>query len=288
MPRSEISGYVNFEYEIGRKGDGNGQFGGWLQFFCTNKESDTLYCCDTSNKRIQVFDLNKRTFKYSFPTYIKGKEFQARGIYCLRNGNLCVNAVGLDDDSSICIYTSEGRLISQFAKGKIGYPSAMVVDDMDCINIFNRRSSRISRWDKEGVRINDFDSGIRGDVLRMAADTRGRLIVPEHLGNKVTIFEPTGSRVISVCPQSNCEYSFRYPAGVACDDSDNFYVCDLGNNRISKFSNIGVHIVAALTKRHNQIYNPHDIFLTSSNQLIYSHVSAHYVKVFSFENVVQH
>ena len=44
----------------------------------------------------------------------------------------------------------------------------------------------MSRWTADGCRLNEFAlDDLNGDILRMAADSVGRIIVPEHLDNKV-------------------------------------------------------------------------------------------------------
>ena len=46
----------------------------------------------------------------------------------------------------------------------------------------------MSRWTIDGCQLNEFElDDVNGDILRMAADSLGRIIVPDHLDNKVFI-----------------------------------------------------------------------------------------------------
>ena len=132
--------------------------------------------------------------------------------------------------------------------------------------------------------INTFNPYLRGDILRMTADSCGRLVVPEPLEDQLAVFQPGGARAFTVQPQSNSVCRLRYPAGVTCDAADNIYVADLGHNRVSKFTSTGVFVASTLTAGQHGLFNPHDVHLSARNQLLYSHVSARHLRVFCFSD----
>nr|XP_002126969.1 tripartite motif-containing protein 3-like [Ciona intestinalis] len=279
-----ISGYVDYSYEVGRKGNSSGQFGGWIQHFAVSDDGTKLYACDVWNKRIQLISLPDRKSLHSFETNIAGFNFQARGIHILRNGDLCVNCVGYNGTSKVAIFSPEGQTISHFGPGVFGSTSAMAVDEMDRISVVDRRKMRVITCSKTGKMVDSFDPGIKDEILRISADSKGRLIIPDHLQNAVYVFEHNGRPSNAIKPSPGCGYDFKYPAGVACDSHDNILVADVGNHRVSQFTSEGVYRASVLTKRDNGMWRPHDVVATKSGSLLVSEVSGTYIKVFNFNS----
>ena len=140
----------------------------------------------------------------------------------------------------------------------------------------------MSRWTTEGCQLNKFELDIDGDILRIAADTLGRIIVPDHLDNRIHIFNPNGARAMIINPHPNSGYSFKYPAGVDCDHEDNVYVCDLGHHRVVKFTRHGEYRGPVLSEFADGVYDCHDVKVAAGRKMLYSHLQATYVKVFCF------
>ncbi|XP_076825419.1 E3 ubiquitin-protein ligase TRIM32-like isoform X2 [Clavelina lepadiformis] len=277
-----IDGYVEYNYEVGRKGRGPGQFGGWIQHFTVSHDGKTLYACDVFNKRIQLIDLANRKPIHAFPSNMAGFKFQARGISVLRNGNLCINCVGFDGTSRIGIFTPEGRVVSNFGQGTIGSSCAMTVDSMDRITVMDRRRMQITTCSRDGKILGTFHPQIQGDVLRLGSDNRGRIIVPNHLDNSVIVFEPNGRAVYKIKPAYGSGHSFKYPGAVACDADDNILVCDVGNHKVTQFSSEGVFRTTLLSQKQHGLWRPHDIVATPQGNVLLSEVSQTYIKIFCF------
>jgi len=280
----EITGSVEYSFDLGKKGNGDGEFNLWVQHFTASRDGSVMYACDAVNKRIHVFDLKTRKFKFTIPVTIGRHSYQPRGVHVLRNGDLCVCCVGIDHESCIATFSPEGNFLSSFGQGQIGYPMAMTVDPSDIVVVYNRRNTLVSRWTIDGCQLNEFElDDVNGDILRMAADSLGRIIVPDHLDNKVHIFNPNGARAMIISPHPKSPHAFKYPAGVCCDRHDNVYVCDLGHHRVVKFSKQGEYRGAVLSEFSDEgVFDCHDAKVVFGGKILYTHLSATYVKVFCF------
>ena len=64
--------------------------------------------------------------------------FQPRGIYVLKDGNICVNCIGFDGTSRIGIFSPDGRLIKTVGENFLGSVCAITVDNLDRISIMDR------------------------------------------------------------------------------------------------------------------------------------------------------
>lgn len=277
-----IDGLVDYTYEIGSKGRGPAQFGGWIQHFCISDDGYTLYTCDSFNKRIQIISLPDRKCKHSFPTTLPQYEYSARGIAVLRGGNICVNCVGFDGTSRIGIFTPDGQLVNSFGPGLIGQSLAMTVDQTDRITVIDRRRMRITLMSKNGEGINSFPNPVKDDSLRICANGRGDLILPDHLNNIVWMLDDHGSPKGKLFPPGGSRAAFAYPAGVAVDAKDNIFVCDVGNHSVVKFGPEGQFCRRILTKNDNSLFRPHDITISSRGHLLISEVAKTYIKLMGF------
>lgn len=130
--------------------------------------------------------------------------------------------------------------------------------------------------------LEQFDPHIDGDILRLASDTKGRILIPDHLNDAVQVYEPHGAAVMRIKPVPNSGYNFKYPGSVACDADDNIFVCDVGNHRVTQFNSEGVYRFTTLTKKEHHLWRPHDVLATPQGNLLLTEVCGTYVKVFCF------
>ncbi|XP_039267090.2 uncharacterized protein LOC120342366 [Styela clava] len=277
-----IEGYVEYTYEIGSKGRNPCQFGGWIQHYAISEDGYTLYACDVFNKRIQIISLPDRKCIHSFTTTMPQYDFQARGISVLRGGNICVNCVGFDGTSRIGIFTKEGQLIRHFGQGEIGSSSAITVDSMDRISVVDRRKMTILTLSKNGKKLGAFSNPVKQDCLRICANSRGDLLIPDHLNNAVWYCDEHGNIKGKLKPPGGPAAGFMYPAGVAVDSHDNIFICDVGNHSIAKFGQDGEYCRRVLTKADNSIWRPHDIVISKRGQVLISEVNKTYIKLFGY------
>lgn len=276
-----IQGLADFKYEIGSKGRGPGQFGGWVQHFCISEDGYALYACDPFNKRIQIISLPDRKCKHSFSMTMPQYDYSARGIAVLRDGKLCVNCVGYDGTSRIGIFTPDGQLSHTFGPGLIGQSLAMTVDQMDRIIVVDRRRMKITTVSKNGEGINAFHNPVADDSLRISSNSRGDIILPDHLSNFVWFLDERGVPKGKLHPPGGSNSAFCYPAGVAVDAMDNIFVCDVGNHSIAKFDPEG-HFAGRILSKSDSLWRPHDISISGRGHLLTSEVSATFVKLFGY------
>ena len=105
----------------------------------------------------------------------------------------------------------------------------------------------------------------------VAINQRGKILVTEHSGNRVSIFSSTGQKVRSFGKQGNFRGQFSGPCGIAIDDNQNILVVDNGNHRIQKFSSDGRFIAAVGTCGSGQLQfnSPADIKINPRSKRIY-------------------
>ena len=150
-----------------------------------------------------------------------------------------------------------------------------------------RRKIRIITFSKEGKVLEQFDPHIEGDILRLASDSRGRILIPDHLHDAVQVYEPHGAPVMRIRPVLTTGYSFKYPGSVTCDADDNILVCDVGNHRVTQFNSEGVYRATVLSKKNHNLWRPHDILATAQGNLLLTEVSGTFVKIFCFGSSFQ-
>ena len=78
----------------------------------------------------------------------------------------------------------------------------------------------------------------------VAVNKSGEIIVTEGSGHCVSIFTPTGGKILSFGSQGSAKGQFNNPRGVAVDGDGNIMVVDKDNHRIQKFSSDGKFITA--------------------------------------------
>ena len=85
----------------------------------------------------------------------------------------------------------------------------------------------------------------------VTTDSKGRIVVTESSGNRVSIFSPEWDKIQSLGSgsRSSTEEQFKYPAGA----TDNIYVVDTNNHRIQKFSSDGRFVASVGTHGSNSL-----------------------------------
>ena len=86
-------------------------------------------------------------------------------------------------------------------------------------------------------------------------DSKGRNIVTESSGNRVSIFSPEWDKIQSLGSGNriSTEGQSSFPTGVTVDDDDNIYVVDTNNHRIQKFSSDGRFVASVGTRGSNPL-----------------------------------
>ena len=150
-----------------------------------------------------------------------------------------------------------------------------------------RRKMKVITCSKEGQLLESFNPGIKDDLLRICANSRGQLIIPDHLHDSVTLYDPSGSPLQTIKPLCGSDHEFRYPCGVTCDCDDNIFICDVGNHRVLTFTPEGHYRSTLLNRREQKLWRPHDIFATNDGKILLTEVAQTFVKVFYFTSLHQ-
>jgi DNA-binding beta-propeller fold protein YncE len=90
------------------------------------------------------------------------------------------------------------------------------------------------------IKIIDGVKGPRG----VAVNQRGEIIVAEGGRHCISIFSPTGEKLLSFGSQGSGPGQFNHPRGVTVDDDGNILVADSNNHRIQKFTSDNKHIIS--------------------------------------------
>ena len=81
----------------------------------------------------------------------------------------------------------------------------------------------------------------------IATNSRGHIIVAEHVGHCVSVFTQEGQKIRSFGSKGNSHGQFDRPRGVAVDKDDNIIVMDYANHRMQKFTAEGKFLTAVGT-----------------------------------------
>jgi tripartite motif-containing protein 2/3/tripartite motif-containing protein 71 len=87
----------------------------------------------------------------------------------------------------------------------------------------------------------------------VAVNQRGEIIVAERNGHCISIFNPTGEKLVSFGSQGSGPGQFNEPSGVAVDDDGNILVVDSMNHRIQKFTSDNKHITSVGRRGSNHL-----------------------------------
>lgn len=140
---------------------------------------------------------------------------------------------------------------------------------------------RITTVSKNGEGINAFQNPVSGDSLRICSNSRGDIILPDHLNNFVWFLDERGAPKGKLHPPGGSQAAFCYPAGVAVDAMDSIFVCDVGNHCIVNFDHDG-HFTGRILSKSDSLWRPHDISISGRGHLLASEVSKTYVKLFGY------
>ena len=105
----------------------------------------------------------------------------------------------------------------------------------------------------------------------VAINCRGEIIVAEYGGHCVSIFSPTGDKILSFGSEGSGQGQLCNPRFVMVNEDDKILVADTGNNRIQNFTSDGQFIVAVGKKGNSNLEfnSPRGITFNPSNKKIY-------------------
>ena len=105
----------------------------------------------------------------------------------------------------------------------------------------------------------------------IALNQSGEVVVTSRQENCVSVFSPSGDKLLSFGTKGSGQGQFKYPSGVAVDGEGNILVADNDNHRIQKFTAEGQFLTAVGTKGCGplQFNEVQDIAINTSNNKVY-------------------
>ena len=107
--------------------------------------------------------------------------------------------------------------------------------------------------------------------LGVAVNQRGEITVAESDGSCISIFSPSGEKIITFGSKGSAQGQFNGPRGVAVDGSGNILVVDRGNHRIQKFAAGGKFLTAVGQRgnKHLEFSEPFGVTINERNRKVY-------------------
>ena len=107
--------------------------------------------------------------------------------------------------------------------------------------------------------------------MGVAINQRGEVVVSESDIHYVSVFSPSGEKLLSFGTHGSGQGQFKHPFGVAVDGEGNILVADFINHHIQKFTAEGQFLAAVGTKGSGplQFSYPTDTALNTSNNKVY-------------------
>ncbi|MFA7576508.1 MAG: hypothetical protein WC002_00450 [Candidatus Muiribacteriota bacterium] len=272
------SPYYELIDEIGKKGDGDGEF-----FFPQGLSIDDfgrLYVADTENNRISVW--RNREFLYNIAD--SGKIQAIRSIPG-------TDRILISDSKSysINILFRDGYKIMSYG-GKQGFrefnfsfPNGVFFDRHYNIFVTDRLNDNIKKIDRFSNIVREYSkSGLKRGALNQPVDIYvnrdDEIYVVNHGNDRVDVFSSDFDFLFSIGERGSNPTQFRGPYGISGDSEDNIYVCDQFNGRIQKFDKNGI-LSAVIGK--GILKQPRFVTVDASGIVYASDVELNKVMVFS-------
>lgn len=240
-PKDQYLQKSNLLFKIGGRGSEPGLFT-WPRGVAVGPDN-SIVVADSSNHRVQVFDVNGNFLK-EFGQYGNGEgEFD-----CL--AGVAINRIGqfiIADryNHRIQVFDPAGRFLRAFgsqgtADGRFNYPWGITTDSLGFIYVCDKENHRVQVFQSDGTFVGKFGSiGNKPGQLEhphyIAVSNTNRVIVSDSNNHRIQIFDVNGKVLSTFGSEGSNEGQFKFPRGVAVDDQGFICVADSGNNRIQIF-----------------------------------------------------
>ena len=116
----------------------------------------------------------------------------------------------------------------------------------------------------------------------IAANSRGEMIVSEHAGYRIAIFDIRGQRIRTFGSCGDSSEHMVYPKGVAIDDMDNIYVSS--QHRLQKFTSRGelIRCIGQWGSKEGEFDDPRGLVL-HNHQVYVCDGNNHHIQVFDLD-----
>jgi DNA-binding beta-propeller fold protein YncE len=171
------------------------------------------------------------------------------------------------------VNTTTGTLVKTFGNqgngnGEFYNPWGVHVDD-DCnIIVSDNGNRRVQVFTKDGDYQYQFGLKKQGNFDPVSTVThRGLFYVSDYDNHVIHVFEKKGNvptRISTIGGEGSGDGQLSGPLGLAIDNDHNLLVCDIGNNRIQKFTLDGRFV----GKTCDEIKDPKYIAVLNDGQLL--------------------
>ena len=116
----------------------------------------------------------------------------------------------------------------------------------------------------------------------IAFNSRGEMIVSEHYGRQVSVFDDRGRKIRTFGSRGDRPEQMIYPAGIAVDDTDNIYVSS--DHKLQKFTSSGelIKCIGRRGSKEAEFDDPRGVTI-HSNQVYVCDGDNHRIQVFDLD-----
>uniref|UniRef100_A0A914QVT2 Uncharacterized protein n=1 Tax=Panagrolaimus davidi TaxID=227884 RepID=A0A914QVT2_9BILA len=229
---------------IGRRGEAEGEMT-WPRGI-TQLPGGEFAVCDSSNHRIQIFDLSGKLLRI-FGKYgtEEGELDSCAGIaYNRYKQHLIVTD---RYNHRVQVFELDGKFVRQFGSygntnGKFNNPWGVAVDEMGMIYVADKDNHRIQVFDQNGNYMMKFGSqgselGQFNHPLFVAIHRRTQnIFISDSANNRICVFDHDGTPILAFGIEGFHTGQLKLPRGLAVDEQGFVIVADSGNNRVQIFS----------------------------------------------------
>ncbi|KAK2146694.1 hypothetical protein LSH36_589g02076 [Paralvinella palmiformis] len=273
----------------GQRGCDPGQFT-WPRGVAVSPVNDSLVVADSSNHRVQMFDLDGN-FVSMFGSYGQSDgEFD-----CL--AGIAINLMGdiiIADryNHRIQVFDRYGQFSLKFGgqgggDGELNYPWGVACDTEGFIYVCDKENNRIQVFQANGTFVRKFGSqGSRAGQLDnphyATVSHDGKVIVSDCNNHRLQVFSNTGRFIKTIGLQGSDSGQLKHPKGVAVDRQGFIVVADSGNNRIQVFRSDGRYYCGfGSSGTHNgEFKGIEGVALTKNGDIIVGDKENHRVQIF--------
>ncbi|XP_065883731.1 tripartite motif-containing protein 2-like [Dysidea avara] len=204
-------------------------------------EDDNLYIMEQATRNIFKFTIDGDLLLQFSTRRSDDVQLNCPKGFTVHNGKVYIADPG---NGRITVLHTDGTFHQIIGKGQMGMPFDVTVNINEELLVTDITHFCIHRFTLDGMYIGKFSSygksrdGYPNTPHCITNDSNGYILVTQ-LGdkNQVVIFDNNGHYVHSFGPHGSGDGEFSNPHGIAVNNNEDIYICDLCNNRIHIFHN---------------------------------------------------